>query len=150
MNIFAVDTDPRRAANALCDQHIVKMALESAQMLSTVSGGPYKPTHQHHPCTIWVGTSENNYMWLQIHAMELCREYTRRWGGLHQCERVIAALSTPPIELPPLGLTPFMQAMPQELRHVDHVRAYRAYYRTKTFARWRHSLPPKWFFETLP
>ena len=49
MNIFVVDTYPVLAARALCDRHVVKMVLETAQILSTISGGPYRPTHQNHP-----------------------------------------------------------------------------------------------------
>jgi hypothetical protein len=33
MNIFVLDTDPVRAAKAHCDKHVVKMILESGQML---------------------------------------------------------------------------------------------------------------------
>lgn len=36
MNIFAVDPDPSAAARALHDAHVVKMATESAQILSTL------------------------------------------------------------------------------------------------------------------
>lgn len=35
MNIFYVDKDPMDAAQALVDKHVVKMILESAQLLST-------------------------------------------------------------------------------------------------------------------
>lgn len=35
MNIFYIDEDPKEIAKALVDRHIVKMPLESAQMLST-------------------------------------------------------------------------------------------------------------------
>ena len=35
MNIFVVERDPIEAARSLLDKHIVKMPLESAQMLST-------------------------------------------------------------------------------------------------------------------
>ena len=35
MNIFALDKDPVVAAQMSCDKHIVKMILESAQMLCT-------------------------------------------------------------------------------------------------------------------
>ena len=35
MNIFYVDRDPVKAAQMMCDKHIVKMILESAQMLCT-------------------------------------------------------------------------------------------------------------------
>ena len=35
MNIFMVDEDPRVAAQAMVDRHVVKMILESGQLLST-------------------------------------------------------------------------------------------------------------------
>ena len=36
MNIFYVDQDPVVAAQMMCDKHIIKMILESAQMLCSV------------------------------------------------------------------------------------------------------------------
>lgn len=36
MNIFVLDEDPRTSAEMMCDKHVVKMIIESAQMLSTV------------------------------------------------------------------------------------------------------------------
>ena len=35
MNIFYLDKDPKKAAEYSCDKHVVKMILESAQMLCT-------------------------------------------------------------------------------------------------------------------
>ena len=56
MNRFIVDEDPVIIAESLCDQHIVKMPFEEAQMLCTVLWHPapeyakendlYKPVHQ--------------------------------------------------------------------------------------------------------
>lgn len=79
MNIFVLDPDPKIAASMHCDQHLHKMILESAQMLSTVAsvklisehfrtGNYYKPTHVDHPCTLWAGQYVNNSRWLT----ELC------------------------------------------------------------------------------
>ena len=46
MNIFILDEDPVIAARMLCDRHIPKMIVESAQMLSTahrlLDGSPTK------------------------------------------------------------------------------------------------------------
>jgi len=78
MNIFILSQDPHKAAQYMCDKHVVKLLLESAQILSTVSQGPYKPTHQNHPCTLWTAQGRDNYHWLVEHALELCREYTHR------------------------------------------------------------------------
>jgi len=37
MNIFFLDKDPKIAAQMQCDKHVVKMILETAQMLSTAA-----------------------------------------------------------------------------------------------------------------
>ena len=75
MNIFVLDSDPKVAATMLCDKHVVKMILESAQMLSTVAHTNghiprYRPTHSKHPCTLWAGESKSNWQWLV--AQEIC------------------------------------------------------------------------------
>jgi len=72
MNIFALDPSPRISASYHCDQHLHKMILESAQMLSTamhkwyphLAPHIYKPAYEKHPCTIWVGESKNNAVWV--------------------------------------------------------------------------------------
>lgn len=74
MNIFILSTDPAIAASYHCDQHISKMILESAQMLSTVArhygshfphfSGYYKPTHLNHPCNEWLREGLQNCAWL--------------------------------------------------------------------------------------
>jgi len=44
VNIFAVDKDPQTAAQQLCDKHVVKMILESAQMLCSAFPSGDAPT----------------------------------------------------------------------------------------------------------
>ena len=108
MNIFYVDKDPVKAAQMMCDKHIVKMILESAQMLSTahrildgvltrrksISGKTmskywelysnpledilYRTVHVGHPCTVWTMQSSENYIWHYRHFAALCDEYTYR------------------------------------------------------------------------
>ena len=89
MNIFYLARDPEIAAQMMCDKHVVKMILESAQMLSTAhrvldgdeyanSHGLYKMAHKNHPSTIWVRSSVKNYMWLYDHMIALMNEYTHR------------------------------------------------------------------------
>jgi len=90
MNIFMTSFCPHEAARNLDDKRVVKMVLESAQILSTILGGPYKPTHRNHPCTLWAGTSKSNARWLLRHMVYLCREYTSRYGRIHKCESLIA------------------------------------------------------------
>ena len=94
MNIFVLDENPIRAAEMMCDKHIPKMVVESAQMMAsalrrhgvtdermplTKSGTPYKGGYQHHPCTVWAGDTRMNFMWLATHALALCKEYEQRF-----------------------------------------------------------------------
>lgn len=148
MNIFILHADPDIAARMQCDKHVVKMVLETAQMLSTVAGGPYKPTHINHPCTVWARTSSANFDWLVRHGLALCREYTYRYGKRHKCEDIIKAIGygTPADAFPAKRRTPFAQAMPDEYKQPDAVQAYRAYYHSKTFAMWLRGRPaPAWW-----
>ena len=146
MNIFVLDESPRVAAMAHCDKHVIKMVLESAQMLSTVLGGPYKPTHKNHPCTKWVAESRQNAAWLGQLMYWLNEEYKWRFDkeddhlAYYKCGYLINTLD----QLPDIGQTPFAQAMPDECKHNDAVQAYRTYYRTKHFAEWRKGAPTWW------
>lgn len=92
MNIFYLDKDPIAAARFQCNKHVVKMALETAQILSTVHyilrtdyiTGPhplYKPTHVNHPCVKWAASSLLNYSWLLKHGLALGDEYSHRFDG---------------------------------------------------------------------
>ncbi len=90
MNIFVLDVDPVAAATMLCDQHVVKMTLETAQLLcSAHNKAPYKRTHYNHPCAVWTRASAANYMWLCSYGITLAKEYTHRFGRCHACEVVI-------------------------------------------------------------
>jgi aspartate oxidase len=85
MNIFVLHKDTRKAAQMHCDKHVVKMILESAQMLSTavrmngIDAG-YKLTHRNHPCNIWVRESLSNWQWLKSLACELNTEWQFRYN----------------------------------------------------------------------
>ena len=166
MNIFVLDDNPFRAAEMMCDKHIPKMIVESAQMMAsalrrhgatdedmplTKSGTPYKGGYKHHPCTVWAGDSFENFSWLTDHAMTLCFEYTSRFGKKHGCDDAISHLWRLAIKVK-LGAshqrTPFAQAMPDEYKDDDAVKAYRAYYHSKQFAKWEKGTPaPNWWME---
>lgn len=136
MNIFCVHRSPELSAQALHDKHVVKMVLETAQILSTVchkhgwaADGMYRPTHKNHPSVVWAGASLSNYYWLIDHGIALCEEYTYRFRRTHKSAAVIDLCyeRTPTFE--DYSLTPFAQAMPDEFKNpVDAVAAYRAYY----------------------
>ena len=94
MNIFYLDENPVIASQYHLDKHIVKMPLETAQILCTIhwtkgKEAPYKPTHLKHPCTLWVGESIKNYDWVCELGIALCKEYTYRYGKVHKCEEII-------------------------------------------------------------
>lgn len=147
MNIFVLDKNPTIAAQLHLDKHVVKMPLETAQMLSTVNGGyPYKATHKNHPCTIWARQSKANYMWLVNLGVELCKEYTHRYGKVHKCQAVIEQLQSPPESVPDGDMTAFAQAMPDECKREDAIEAYREYYRQRKagFATWKNRDVPRW------
>ena len=148
MNIFILDKNPLRAARYHCDKHVSKMILESAQMLSTVLDGPYKPTHKNHPCTLWVAESRANAQWLTTLAWHLNNEWRYRYDHAHDHKswEVIRSIEDRVHELPDLRLTPFALAMPEEYKDAaDPVKSYRAYYRSKPFAKWEHSPTPTWW-----
>lgn len=160
MNIFVVDSDPKIAATMLCDRHVSKMILESAQMLTAVAdryGYPilYKVSHKNHPCTLWAGDRYANWRWLIDHALEMEQEKIRRTGTGHISAEVIRwyadnSYGPPKDNLP---MTPFAQAMPDQYRNsLDPVKAYRTYYlEEKQFfkdgkrPKWTNTQPPDWW-----
>ena len=141
MNIFVLDLNPYIAAKMQCDKHVVKMVLESAQLLCTAHRVltpdveypfQYRKTHFNHPCSKWLRQSTENYEWLVHHFVGLCHEYTRRYNKTHMCEQKFLTDSTwllvPPNPTPYGIMTPFAQAMPDEYKNDDVVKAYRDYY----------------------
>jgi hypothetical protein len=138
MNIFYLSTDPQKAAKYMYNKHVVKMILESAQLLCTahiISDGenanvPYKATHKNHPSAIWARESISNYVWLYDHMMALGEEYTRRYGKKHltilKCSGV---LSKAPANVTKTELTPMPQCMPDQYKVPGNsVEAYWNYY----------------------
>lgn len=147
MNIFILDENPKLCAQYHCDKHVVKMILESAQMLCSAVEGPdlYKPTHRNHPCSIWVRESIENFDWLYNLAIELGHEYTFRYGKIHKSIEVINRANLYK-SLPLIDRTPFAQAMPDQYRDSDAVKAYRNYYRfeKKDILKYTRREQPSW------
>ena len=151
MNIFVTDPSPTVSAQSLPDKHIVKMPLESCQMLAIVAstkwghgfgklpkldGTPYltdKGAFRGHPCTIW---AQENYRWLIEHGLALCAEYTHRYGKVHSCQHTLehAKMIFPPSNG---EVTPFARAMPDEFKYdtsIDTITAYKRYIASKPWA----------------
>ena len=148
MNIFVTDPSPVASAQVLPDKHIVKMPLETCQMLSIVAsskwgrgfgilpkldGTPYKTekgAFRNHPCTVW---AQDNYTWLILHGLALCYEYTHRYGKKHSCQSTIAHCTQifPPQDHDPKS---FAFAGPDEFKYdtsIDTFTAYKRYISSK-------------------
>lgn len=103
MNIFALHPNPAIAASMHCDQHLHKMILESAQMLSTaahywpedmftIRSHLYKPAYENHPCTIWCRVPENA-LWVVNLCLELENIRDELNYSRHSSMNVIDAVS---------------------------------------------------------
>lgn len=141
MNIFRLDNDPVIAAQLQCDKHVVKMIVESAQMLSTahrmldgyvekrqsksgkrmvnywvhpdksMEDALYKAVHHGHPSTVWTMESKANYDWHYTHFVALLDEYTYRYGKEHGTAKLKDTLAQAPRNIPLTSETPFKLAM---------------------------------------
>ena len=154
MNIFVLDESPVISAKYACDKHVVKMILESAQMLCSVhpeGTAPYKRSFYNHPCTKWVRESARNYEWLLLHAYALCDEYTRRYDKVHKTEAIIEWCDNNRPELPNIEMTNQPTCMPDYCKTASVVESYRKYYinEKSKFARWKDGNIPFWYSEAL-
>jgi hypothetical protein len=137
MNIFYLDSDPVKAAQVQYNKHVVKMILESAQMLCTAHhhydnghNVPYKKAHYNHPSTIWCRQNARQYMWLYNHMIALGKEYTKRYKKTHltitKCAEVLKQL---PPTIPETIFTEPPQCMPDQYKVIgDSLSAYWNYY----------------------
>ncbi len=148
MNIFVTDPSAVKSAQVLPDKHIVKMPLETCQMLAIVAskkwghgfgtlpkldGRPYKTdkgAFRNHPCTVW---AQDNYTWLILHGLALCYEYTHRYGKKHSCQSTIAHCTQifPPQDHDPKS---FAFAGPDQFKYdtsIDTFTAYKRYISSK-------------------
>lgn len=151
MNIFVLDKNITKSAQYHVDKHIVKMPLETAQMLCTAhqlnsNNAPYKATHINHPCNVWVRKTLDNYLWLVDFGLELCKEYTYRYGKVHKCQKVIKWCKQNLPNLSDNGLTRFAEAMPDEYKTKDPIDSYRNYYASdkQHLFSWKKREEPWW------
>ena len=158
MNIFYIDKDPIQAAQWMVDKHVVKMILESAQLLSTahriLDGNEdvsivnnrkkktwslgdaretilYSATHVNHPSAIWCRTSIENYNWLVEHMFALMDEYTYRYDKKHKCSGELSyMLQSPPKKLEDYDWTTMPSCMDDKyIISDDPIVNYRNYYK---------------------
>ena len=158
MNIFVTDDCPIQSARNLPDKHIVKMPLETCQMLSIIysdwyygvgklyksDGTPYRTAHgafRKHPCTIWAADNQYNLAWLIEHGLALCDEYTQRYGKVHTCldviyqaERIYRRCFDLDTTDAATRVTSFTRAMPESIKFdtsISTITAYQRYLNTK-------------------
>ena len=158
MNIFVTDDCPIQSARNLPDKHIVKMPLETCQMLSIIysdwyygvgklyksDGTPYRTAHgafRKHPCTIWAADNQYNLAWLIEHGLALCDEYTQRYGKVHTCldviyqaERIYRRCFGLDTTDAATRVTSFTRAMPESIKFdtsISTITAYQRYLNTK-------------------
>jgi hypothetical protein len=153
MNIFFLDFDTKKCAEYHCDKHVVKMILESAQLLCGAhwvsnSEAPYKLSHKNHPCSIWVRESLSNYLYLCDLGLELCKEYTYRYGKRHKSQDIIEWCLVNKPNIKDVDFTCPPLAMGDEFKIGNNViESYRNYYikAKKDFAVWKNRDIPEWF-----
>lgn len=178
MNIFYLHPDPQKCAEMHNDKHTVKMVLEYCQLLSTahrVLDGRetvelsktgrkvkrwkldnefddvyYSATHVSHPSAVWCRMSSMNYDWLVHLLIELCKEYTYRYGKIHKCQAtgLVEALRIHPRNIPDAAFTEPTPAMPDDVKIAgSSIRSYRNYYiKNKThLANWKNRNIPEWY-----
>ena len=172
MNIFVTDKDPYKAAQNLCDKHVSKMIVETAQMLANCftvetlaepdcprsqKGNARKHSYAKHPCTIWSMKTKSNMMWLIRHGMAMAREKKFRTDKDHFSEQFIlwCMLNMHRSNVPAGPLTEFAVAISQDQKCRTHpqfenlsvVEKYREYYNydKSRFAKWTRRESPTWY-----
>ncbi len=161
MNIFYLSHDPIESARWHCDKHVLKMPIESLQLMFSVHWKvagvrktsekeilgerwrevfpglpretPYGIGYQNHGCAKWALSSADNYRWLSRLAQELLLEYERRWSGReHVCKPLARWAAENVPDLPEIGLTSPYLAMPNSMKSEDPIGSYQRYYHYKT------------------
>ena len=155
MNIFFLDENPTLSAQYHVDKHVVKMILETAQLLCGVhhvtahdtAHVPYKLSHKNHPCSIWCRESLSNYLYLCELGLELSKEYTYRYGKRHKSQDVIEWCLINKPNIPDIEFTDPAKAMPDEFKVDSVVESYRNYYMgaKSNLAVWKNREKPFWF-----
>ena len=153
MNIFVTDRCPIQSARNLPDKHIVKMPLETCQMLAIIysdwyygvgklyksDGTPYRTSHgafRNHPCTQWAAANQFNLAWLIKHGLALCDEYTARYDKVHTCQdvihqavRIYNACFDDSVSNACHRVSSFTRAMPEDIKYDDTISTITAYQR---------------------
>ncbi len=159
MNIFAIEKSPNsdkidwvKSAKSQDNYRVVKMILESCQILSTVLNeqgikAPYRSFNPKHPSCLWAAESASNFANLITHCEAMIEEYEERFGKQHKCKDVLKQIVSiyDPTKFPTMRPTRLRMAMPDEFRSDDIVESYRRYYASKPRIRYPANKIPAWF-----
>ena len=161
MNIFAIEGDVEtgeidwvKSAQSQDNLRVVKMILESCQILSTVLNeqgldAPYRSFNPKHPSCLWAAESATNFMNLALHCEAMITEYRERFGKTHKCAAVLNKIvSMFDVDLfPTTDCTPLRLAMPDEFRSNNPILSYRKFYASKPRLRYPADKIPSWVYE---
>ncbi len=152
MQLFILDRDPEKVPAMLCDVHVRKMCLETAQILSSVIRLQKKklppelpkPYNVNHPVIRALDTAQKINWTVQFNTA-LQRDYCRRFGKKHayfgRAEIYHEILFRTGTAIIPSGWT-FARAFKDvKITEPDIVLAYRQYYRhkRKLIRRWHYT-----------
>ncbi len=155
MNIFVVDPDTWKCAQALDDLRLNKMIIETAQLLSTAmhvqgytGNDIYKISHVNHPCAVWARQTQANYKWLLLYMSDLVEERMNRTGKNHKSYQIFNSLCGGTKLMPPGDLTPWPNCTPN--KHITDIHeAYKVTMRDKwandkRTPKWTNANKPSW------
>jgi len=161
MNIFAIEgnadtgeIDWIKSAESQDNLRVVKMILESCQILSTVLNeqgldAPYRSFNPKHPSCMWAAESAANFMSLVVHCDAMIAEYGRRFNKTHKCSEVLhrIVILFDGERFPTQRPTPLRLAMPEKFRSANPVVSYRKFYASKPRLRYPADKVPNWLAE---
>lgn len=142
MQLFILDYTPENAAAVLCDQHLRKMCLENAQILSSVMflhgispvDGMPKPYNPHHP-VIAALDNQHKINWTVLYNEALHCEFLFRFGKTHayaaSAPEYRKALFRENLKLHTGKLSFARNFKSVRISEPDIVKAYRIYYKYK-------------------
>lgn len=170
MNIFILDENIQKNAQFHCDKHVVKMIVESCQLLANAftmdklktapltKNGKYRQhTFINHPCSKWVVESWENYLYLCQLTNALINEYNFRYNKKHFLEDflnwVLENMKSSQFKM--LKRTEFVRAIKKDKypdllsNKFSTIEAYREYYKRDKlfFAKWTKRNKPYWIKE---
>ena len=179
MNIFWLSLCVVESARMLCDQHVVKMCTEAAQLAYTAlrlrlekdeveaffSTAPlvvsksgeasrgFKSTHANHPLAVWARQSHANLRIAVQVCDAICDEYAHRYRKKHATKvHALWLLEHVPADPSDAVMTPPPLCIPEQYQCGDLVASYRLYYVSEKlkFARYWYRPPPTFVRGYLP